>query len=289
MVTTHSDWFNASDFVVLEAREYNSVKSNAKKHPFILLKHKGTSERFAITDRMVLFALLKRLDSDLTYSALMQTVYDAMGQRPPLDTIIQGYLMSRRGEPEDVIDIHYHWTDKSSDADYTYYYANINHIASTDSQSLYYRSTYDFISGNFLPHYEQLGEPKVKIDGIEVPYMRFINYERESGTIMINVLSHRNYTYVTGTVNLNGKKVQPKKMKILKGWTHLVEARILRSTLNEFEEELNDALSIFEEKIQNDYRWEGRQKLLGQSNRVLDFVNRNRLERENWELIELIL
>lgn len=285
MTTTHCDWFHASDFHVLEAREYYDVKSNAKKQPYILLKNKRNHRRYAITDRMVLFGLLKRLDSDLTYSEFMQTVYDAMGHRPPLDVIIDGYLWSKEGEPEDIIDLHYRITSILP-------YDIITHVDSNDSQSLYYRSTYDFISANFLPHYLQLGEPKIIMqNGLEVPYMRFGSDKsgdgQDCGTIIINILSHRNSTYITGTIEIDGKKMQPVPMETIKGWTHLVEATTLRNVLTRFENALNSAVVMIEEKITNEYDdWQKRHKMMsGSSDRVRDFVNRNRLERENWELV----
>ena len=121
-------------------------------------------------------------------------------------------------------------------------------------------------------------------NGLEVPYMRFGS---DCGTIIINVLSYRNSTYITGTIEIKGKKMQPVPMETIKGWTHLVEATTQRDTQSRFEDELKDAVVKVESKMTHEYDdWQKRHKMMsGSSDRVRDFVNRNRLERENWELV----
>ena len=266
MTMTRCDWFNASYFEVVEAREYLEIKNNAKKVPFILLKNKLNKRMYSISNRMVLFGLLKRLQPELTYKEFMQTVYDAMGSRPPLGDIIQGYLWSREGEPEDVIDIHYKVVEDGN-------WDVITHIDSNDSQSLYYRNTYDFISANFLPHYYQGGEPKIKIDGLQVPYMRFIS---ECGKITINILSHRNKTSITGTITVQGRSMQPLLIESIKGWTHLVDASWLGRKLSMFDEKLNEELTRVQDM---------NTKMLADTTRVRSFKDKNKLERENWHTL----
>tara|TARA_R100001480_G_scaffold81027_1_gene90142 strand:+ start:1969 stop:2790 length:822 start_codon:yes stop_codon:yes gene_type:complete len=254
---------------VVEAREYNKVKSNGRKHPMVLLSQHN--KQYEIKDRHILFAFLKCIDPTLQYKEMMQTIYDVLPtHRPPLKEILQGYIDS---QPKMKIDV---WHDEGS----------IINILTSDTGSKYLQTTYDFIDANYLSGYEKDGLPRISYKGRMYPYMRFTkdNVLRHTRLykFRINILSVNNNTYIWGTIETpTGATMLVEKYHRVVGWVHTIEAGELGDVLEGIHSSLDkfsqDVLSKLPESIE---------KKMINADRLNDFHDKTKLQKEyyTWAL-----
>ena len=260
---------------IVEAREYNKIKSNAKKHPMILLSYSyQQNKQYKITDRHILFSFLKCIDPTLQYKEMMQTIYDVPQSlveddeyvygRPPLEYILQGYIDS---QPKMKIDV---WHDKGL----------ITHVVLSDTGSKYLQTTYDFIDANYLEGYERDGLPKISYKGRVYPYMRFTkdNVLRHTRLykFSINILSVNNNTYIWGTVETpTGATMLVEKYHRVVGWVHTIDAVELGDVLEKLDSDLDkfsqDILGKLPESIER--------KMMN-ADRLNDFHDKTKLQKE---------
>ena len=257
---------------VVEAREYNKVKSNGRKHPMVLLSYSYQQKKqYEIKDRHILFSFLKCIDSTLQYKEMMQTIYDVLPtHRPPLKEILQGYIDS---QPKMKIDV---WHDKGL----------ITNVVLSDTGSKYLQTTYDFIDANYLEGYERDGLPKISYKGRMYPYMRFTkdNVLRHTRLykFRINILSVNNNTYIWGTIETpTGATMLVEKYHRVVGWVHTIEAVELGDILEKIDSDLDkfsqDVLSKLPESVE---------KKMINADRLNDFHDKTKLQKEyyTWAL-----
>ena len=289
LVTLYTD-----SLYVHSATEYNEVGSRAPKHPRVVLQTSQTTtgKTFDITNRYVLFNLLKRCDPTLRYDEFMQTVYDipvGFEDRPSLKDIIKGYL-------ENPIPLDgYENTRHNIDVQVieSRYMNHIVEVYDTNPYSSYFSTTYAFIGSNMLHDYTMMGVKTTKVDDISYPMMTFVKdtrmFTRTSNGVkntpaqarfIINILSRRNKTTITGKVeyidiNDNGENacIQPDLAREIKGWAHTIEAGLLNITLSEVDEKL----TRFCEEVKVTRRMLSTKT---GSARLRDFYEKNKLERE---------
>lgn len=289
LVTLYTD-----SLYVHSATEYNEVGSRAPKHPRVVLQTSQTTtgKTFDITNRYVLFNLLKRCDPTLRYDEFMQTVYDipvGFEDRPSLKDIIKGYL-------ENPIPLDgYENTRHNIDVQVieSRYMNHIVEVYDTNPYSSYFSTTYAFIGSNMLHDYTMMGVKTTKVNDISYPMMTFAKdarmFTRTSNGVkntpaqarfIINILSRRNKTTITGKVeyidiNDNGENacIQPDLAREIKGWAHTIEAGLLNITLSEVDEKL----TRFCEEVKVTRRMLSTKT---GSARLRDFYEKNKLERE---------
>lgn len=265
---------------VVEAKEYNYYKSNAKKHPMILLSYSyQQSKQYKITDRYILFSFLKCIDKTLHYTEMMQTIYDVLpNHRPPLNEILQGYIDS---QPKMKIDV---WHDKGL----------ITNVVLSDTGSKYLQTTYDFIDANYLEGYEKDGLPRISYKGRLYPYMRFtkdnfLTRYYDSGVrrtrlykFRINILSVNNNTYIWGTVETpTGATMLVEKYHRVVGWVHTIEAGELGDVL----EVIDSSLDKFSQDVLGKLPESIERKMVN-ADRLNDFHDKTKLQKEyyHWAL-----
>jgi hypothetical protein len=249
---------------VIEAREYNKVKYNSKKHPMVLFFHEQTKE-YKITDRYILFNFLRCIDPTIKYEEMMQTIYEVPpNHRPPLSEILQGYIDS---QPKMKIDV---WHDKGL----------ITNVVLSDTGSKYLQTTYDFIDANYLEGYEKDGLPRISYKGRVYPYMRFTqdNVLRHTRLykFRINILSVNNNTYIWGTVETpTGATMLVEKYHRVVGWVHTIDAVELGDVLESIHTDLDkfsqDILGKLPESIER--------KMMN-ADRLNDFHDKTKLQKE---------
>lgn len=241
------------DLIVDHATEYNEVGSKAPKHPHVVLKHTTSTQHFMITDRYVLFNLLKKCDPELKYDEFMQTVYDipvGFEDRPSLVDMIQGYIDHSKVNGNLTIDV------QTRDVG-----SNVAHIIEVYGNIVYghyFHTTFDFIDANMLHDYEKAGVMKTEVDGVTYPMMTFVKTIAESWDeggvsfasmkmtrFIINILSKRNRTLISGVVeytNVNDKGessyIQPDLVTEIQGWVHTIDAGLLQISLSRVDESL---------------------------------------------------
>lgn len=257
---------------VVEAREYNKVKSNGRKHPMVLLSYSYQQKKqYEIKDRHILFSFLKCIDSTLQYKEMMQTIYDVLPtHRPPLKEILQGYIDS---QPKMKIDV---WHDKGL----------ITNVVLSDTGSKYLQTTYDFIDANYLSGYEKDGLPKISYKGRMYPYMRFTkdNVLRHTRLykFRINILSVNNNTYIWGTIETpTGATMLVEKYHRVVGWVHTIEAGELGDVL----EGIHSSLDKFSQDVLSKLPESVEKKMIN-ADRLNDFHDKSKLQKEyyTWAL-----
>ena len=252
---------------IVEAREYNKIKSNAKKHPMILLSYSyQQNKQYKITDRHILFSFLKCIDPTLQYTEMMQTIYELPQShaRPPLEYILQGYIDS---QPKMKIDV---WHDKGL----------ITNVVLSDTGSKYLQTIYDFIDANYLEGYEKDGLPKISYKGRLYPYMRFTkdNVLRRTRLykFRINILSVNNNTYIWGTVETpTGATMLVEKYHRVVGWVHTIEAGELGDVL----EVIDSSLDKFSQDVLGKLPESIERKMVN-ADRLNDFHDKTKLQKE---------
>ena len=262
---------------VVEAREYNKVKSNGKKHPMILLSYTYEhTKQYKITDRYILFNFLKCIDPTLKYGEMMQTIYDVPQSlveddeyvygRPPLEYILQGYIDS---QPKMAIDI---WHDKGL----------ITHVVSSATGSKNLQTTYDFIHANYLSEYHKEGLPKLSYKGRIYPYLRFTKKQRPYG-LSINILSVNNNSYLWGVLETpSGATMLVEDYHRVSGWVHTIEAGELGDVL----ERIDSNLDNFSKYLEANYLPESIERKMMNADRLNDFHDKTKLQKEyyRWAL-----
>lgn len=243
-----------SECLVIEAKEYAQLKSESLKQPVVVFNN-GKSN-FRITDRHILYALLRRIDPELRYLDMMQTLYDvSIEDRPSMEDIIQGYLH----HSDKTIGV---WVEDEK----------IMSVESKGSESQYLDTTLDYIGANFFPNYTRsIRHMNAGSKGYSFPVMVF-----SKDNIKIEILSHNQKTFIAGRYK-NGdnnifKWFQPRPVAFCPHWAHLIPHDSLSAMLEDFR-----VLDSMDELIKGSTMVGGG----GASHRLKKWDERNRLESEN--------
>lgn len=255
---------STGNLYVDNALEYSEAGSRAPKHPLVELQYisneAGLPTRYTITNRYVLFSLLRRCDPSLKYDEFMQTIYDipiGFEDRPSFKDMINGYLGLNV-----VVDIETTST-------------HITHVTDDNTYSEYFHTTFDFIQANFLPDYFKNSSCKIKVQGSWYPHMAFLK-RVDDRTITIKILSRKGKTTITGSVSYfhpDYATLQPIEPIVIPNWVHTIEASHLNNILTSVDERLVDYIN--EVTLDASSR-----RLMTGSGRLNDFNDKNKLERE---------
>jgi len=247
---------STEDCVVKDAWEYKPpITHQTEKQPYIELDY-GKSN-LVIEDRYILFRLLRALDNELMYADMMFTLYEIpTTERPTLKEIIQGYFDHTEHA---FIGL---WIDESK----------VLEVEPTGNQSRYFESTMQFIGANYLPDFQMsIRHMRPYPHAIyKSPVMSFTK-----NTFKIEITSYKNLTKIVARYKVGGFWVQPIPTQEIKKWIHTIKS-------DKLEKMLWNALSALDHIDNLEIKVLGSG---GNSERLHDFISRNKLERENMNSI----